>query len=1310
MLLCLLPGIATAQYWYSVERDLAALYLPTGKVDGEVDPKTYEAIELFLYTFGYPVKRQLQDEERTTLSRAAKASQATGPFIFEEKRPIWDTLENYFLGRTFSAFERKIYANGQHYMMMRTELPYHPENQSKHLDKFELNTKRVRAYRDNAKTLAKQAQNPLALSIYTLTVAPDEDTGMQDTLDALYSVLPVAESNPKETALTALLAEGLPRRLPNTLRCREWPEAEQLSSLLTRAVIVANQSGLPAYSWSSLVERAVNCSASEEQDGLYQLRYDQSVVISDYAQRSVLLSWARDADAGGNTERARSAYRQAMAFMVASDNLNSNKAPEESLIPTTDAVSMARLGLTEEADQLAAAHVEKILNRPPLRDGASRLELGSYASDGLLTSLMLLDLNDTDRLKKLADKATMGANSDDPTALFGPWASAQLGMRYLKANEEFGRAIQVGLGILPAVMEDSIPKAKVVFNLLIAEAAMELGDFELAETRLSSAQTIASVQGLTPLINDRVTAVQEKLVVFSLDRLPLADRVVQQVNDYYGADCKGGPDRSETSYWPFPDIAFEDFSDDPVFGKGIVQSNLLAILERCHPINQSNRGLTRFQSRLFCAVAVLNGRADHVTAILKEKDSRSGDILNSVWCVYGLADVGETQWMRRAGWALQNHNVALLFNLMTADPTARAQFLGRYAGVPLPGVKLNELPWGFLELELPTEQRRKLLSNARRSFLASHGNIGAQDEDFRAAHLAGVALGKLGLFNIAEAMYFLDDRVDPFAFGTEDPERLAAHLLDTRAIEKRLAYAKLYRAAGKFEKARAAISPLVELAVERLTSSDNPLPGTVEQWSERLSDAFELYLILQFDPSKEERNYHSLLLVQQFVQAAQSTASLSLIEQRLNSSSPETAREYQDAQHIMRTIMRDPNAAPGALEAATNRLREAEAGLSQEGTALDAHQIGVIRTLSSAVNVLEPGEATLIITQLDNVLVQTMLTDRTVQARRLNLPRHSSREQVNIFRSSIINSRPLRDRFDNRLARRLYDEMVGWAIDGPVPERLNIVADGVWATMPFAALRSGDGWLAQTTVLRASPSLSRVVASGEQQDRRANSGRSGRFMGFGDPVLANYDRRPGVSQGARLAPLPETESELFFLASVFSTNPRKNVFTGVDASEATFLRLNQEGRLGKSRVLALATHGLLSRDEAGIGEAALVLSDPQDPQSDGFLSASELYSYHIGADLVILSACNTGTPGAAGGISDLASAFFYAGANGLLLTHWEIDSAAALEIMGHFAVSFRDDSLLAEESLQFAIKEMLNDPSLEKFHHPRFWASHFILS
>ena len=91
-----------------------------------------------------------------------------------------------------------------------------------------------------------------------------------------------------------------------------------------------------------------------------------------------------------------------------------------------------------------------------------------------------------------------------------------------------------------------------------------------------------------------------------------------------------------------------------------------------------------------------------------------------------------------------------------------------------------------------------------------------------------------------------------------------------------------------------------------------------------------------------------------------------------------------------------------------------------------------------------------------------------------------------------------------------------------------------------------------------------------------------------------------------------------------------SIHLGEDATETRVKSLD----LSATRVIAFATHGLLAGDLKGVAEPALVLTPPEQgtERDDGLLTASEVAQLKLGAEWVILSACNTaapdGTPGA----------------------------------------------------------------------------------
>jgi CHAT domain-containing protein len=150
--------------------------------------------------------------------------------------------------------------------------------------------------------------------------------------------------------------------------------------------------------------------------------------------------------------------------------------------------------------------------------------------------------------------------------------------------------------------------------------------------------------------------------------------------------------------------------------------------------------------------------------------------------------------------------------------------------------------------------------------------------------------------------------------------------------------------------------------------------------------------------------------------------------------------------------------------------------------------------------------------------------------------------------------------------------------------------------------------------------------------------------------------------------------------------------------------------LDQYRVLYFATHGLLPGELKCQTEPALVLTPPantpKDKGYDGLLQASEISTLRLNADLVVLSACNTaGGSGKFGGeaLSGLAEAFFYAGARGLVVSHWQVPSeSTALLMTAMFSEIGPEFSVGPARALSQAQQFISKQKGKE---HPYFWAA-----
>lgn len=153
--------------------------------------------------------------------------------------------------------------------------------------------------------------------------------------------------------------------------------------------------------------------------------------------------------------------------------------------------------------------------------------------------------------------------------------------------------------------------------------------------------------------------------------------------------------------------------------------------------------------------------------------------------------------------------------------------------------------------------------------------------------------------------------------------------------------------------------------------------------------------------------------------------------------------------------------------------------------------------------------------------------------------------------------------------------------------------------------------------------------------------------------------------------------------------------------------------LSQARILHFATHGLLPLSADCLPEPALATSLAATPDGDGLLEAGEIVELSLDADLVVLSACDTGGRGAtsalgtgfrgAGGeaLSGLVRAFFYAGARNVVASHWLVPDAETARLMdGLYEGLGRGESPAA--AMRSARASLAKVPETS---HPFYWAA-----
>lgn len=230
--------------------------------------------------------------------------------------------------------------------------------------------------------------------------------------------------------------------------------------------------------------------------------------------------------------------------------------------------------------------------------------------------------------------------------------------------------------------------------------------------------------------------------------------------------------------------------------------------------------------------------------------------------------------------------------------------------------------------------------------------------------------------------------------------------------------------------------------------------------------------------------------------------------------------------------------------------------------------------------------------------------------------------------------------------RRLHAALIAPVVETGLlagKTRLILVPHVELQYLPFAALMDSSGhFLVERYDLAVTPSASVWIALG---DRSAGPGGGG---------LLAFAPRP--------ATLPGSSQEVATIQRLVGADAQ--ILRGSAATESAFRRLAPT-----TRVLHLATYGVLNKQNPLFSFVKLA----PDSAEDGRLEVHEVFGLHLAADLVVLSACETGL--GSGALADvpagddwvgLTRAFLHAGAHRVMATLWPVDDWATAALMETF--------------------------------------------
>jgi CHAT domain-containing protein/Flp pilus assembly protein TadD len=268
-----------------------------------------------------------------------------------------------------------------------------------------------------------------------------------------------------------------------------------------------------------------------------------------------------------------------------------------------------------------------------------------------------------------------------------------------------------------------------------------------------------------------------------------------------------------------------------------------------------------------------------------------------------------------------------------------------------------------------------------------------------------------------------------------------------------------------------------------------------------------------------------------------------------------------------------------------------------------------------------------------------------------------------------------------RLSRLLLDP-VAPLLPG---KRLLVVGDGALQSIPFAALPEPGG--SEPLVARHEiVALPSVSVLGVLRREVAARPRAPKTLW----VLANpyFGTTP-------FSPLPYSEAEAEAILALAPPHDR-TVILGREASRATVLN----GALRDYRLLHFATHGSFADADPGGGRLVLAQVDPR---GNGFLYLADIYGLNLRADLVVLSACQSalGREVRGEGMMGMTRGFFYAGAERVLVSLWNVNDRVTVELMQRFYRGILVEGLSPAAALRVAQDAIRRQ---KQWQSPYYWA------
>jgi filamentous hemagglutinin family protein len=276
-------------------------------------------------------------------------------------------------------------------------------------------------------------------------------------------------------------------------------------------------------------------------------------------------------------------------------------------------------------------------------------------------------------------------------------------------------------------------------------------------------------------------------------------------------------------------------------------------------------------------------------------------------------------------------------------------------------------------------------------------------------------------------------------------------------------------------------------------------------------------------------------------------------------------------------------------------------------------------------------------------------------------------QQNNSFEDLLANSRILQepDLKHGEAARSQLHQLLIQPIADFLPKDANshviFIPQGELFLLPFPALKAPNGkyLIEQHTILTA-PAIEVLDLTHQQQQRverlHTTSLDSKNVLVVGNPTMPTMPTTKAGQMPQPLAPLPGAEQEALTIAKLLNTK-------AIVGDKATKVEIVQQ--MPQARLIHLATHGLLDDiQELGVPGAIALAPSKND---NGFLTSGEIFDLKLNAELVVLSACNTGRGKITGdGVIGLSRSLISSGVPSAIVSLWAVPDEPTTLLMTEF--------------------------------------------